>query len=352
MSVPALTGPLYLRNNRVLVVDDEPLNLQVFDYNFGRDFTLAFANNAEEALSILREERVAVIIADHRMPGMQGLDLLSWVAEHRPETVRLLLTAHTDIPLLLDAVNRGILFRYIPKPWDADSMRQDMMLAIQRHLLEDENLRLRGAAEGNPHSPAAVAGAVASTLETIVGQLSGGNAAPALREATALLEGAKRAAARAPDDALGHEPNEIALAAVAGVRTHIARIGVQLETELSPDLPRVAGPRNALIGALAALIQNAVEAMKDQSGRRVLGVRSTRSAKGGILFSVSDTGPGLAPAELVGVSRAWFSTRDQPGMGLAIARAEALARKGSLTAEKRPAGGTVLLLELPAWTPP
>ena len=336
----------------MLVVDDEPLNLQVFDYNFGRDFTLAFANNAEEALAILREERVAVIIADHRMPGMQGLDLLSWVAEHRAETVRVLLTAHTDIPLLLDAVNRGILFRYVPKPWDADSMRQDMMLAIQRHLLEDENARLRSAAEGNPHAPDAVAGAVATDLETIVSCLGAGNTTAASAHAHALLLGARRAAAREGEVAGAHEPNELALAAVAGVRSHITRIGVQLETELSPDLPRVAGPRSVIIGALAALVQNAVESMRDHEGRRVLGVRSTRSASGGVAFTVSDTGDGMANPSMVATSRAWFSTRDQPGMGLAIARAVAEARGGRIFAENRPQRGTCVVLELPAWTPP
>jgi FixJ family two-component response regulator len=54
---------------------------------------------------------VAAIIADHRMPGMLGLDLLALVAQRSPAIVRVLLTAHTDVPLLVDAVNRGVLFR-------------------------------------------------------------------------------------------------------------------------------------------------------------------------------------------------------------------------------------------------
>ena len=328
------------------------MNLQVFDYNFGRDFTLAFANNAEEALAILREERVAVIIADHRMPGMQGLDLLSWVAEHRQETVRLLLTAHTDIPLLLDAVNRGILFRYVPKPWDADSMRQDMMLAIQRHLLEDENARLRAAAEGNPHAPDAVAAAVATDLGGVVSQLESGAIPVALDFAKTLLASARRAAVSPVEAGGGHEPNEIALAAVSGVRSHITRIGVQLETELSPDLPRVAGSRNAIVSALAALVQNAVESMRDQESRRVLGVRSTLSASGGVAFAITDTGPGFPDPGAVATSRAWSSTRAQPGMGLAIARAAAEGRGGRIYAENRPSGGACVVFELPAWAPP
>jgi DNA-binding NtrC family response regulator len=95
----------------ILVVDDEPLNLQVFEYNFGEEFPLLYAPNAEKALEALATANVAAIIADHRMPGMLGLDLLALVAQRSPAIVRVLLTAPTDVPLLVDAVNRGVLFR-------------------------------------------------------------------------------------------------------------------------------------------------------------------------------------------------------------------------------------------------
>jgi CheY-like chemotaxis protein len=350
MPEPALTGPLYLRNNLVLVVDDEPLNLQVFDYNFGRDFSLSFANNAEEALAILREERVAVIVADHRMPGMQGLDLLSWVAEHRPQTVRLLLTAHTDITLLLDAVNRGILFRYLPKPWDADGMRQDIMLAIQRHLLEDENARLRAAAEKNPHEPAAVAAALALDVELVLNALRQDDHDGARALAEGLLDGAQRSSAPLREPGGAHDPNEVALAAVAGVRSQITRLGVELETELSPGLPQIGGSRSAIISALAALIQNAVEAMDGQSDRRVLGVHTTQSPDGGVRYTVTDDGVGFPPSAAQAGPRSWFSTRGKPGMGLAIANAVARSRGGSLTIAARPAGGSAIHLDLPPWS--
>jgi DNA-binding NtrC family response regulator len=180
--------------SHILVVDDEPLNLQVFEYNFGDEFPLLYAANATEALAALDAHPVAVIIADHRMPGMLGLDLLALVADRHPTAVRILLTAHTDVPLLVDAVNREVLFRYIAKPWDADGMRQDMQLALSRHAEEIERHRVLSWALPGMRGLAAVAGHVAEA-QTALASGSPSSAAPHLAAAaerlSALLDSAE-----------------------------------------------------------------------------------------------------------------------------------------------------------------
>ena len=355
--LPSLSS-LQVRQHRILVVDDEPLNLQVFEFNFGDDFALIFAASAEEALGVLQSQRVSVVIADHRMPGMLGLDLLTWVADHRPEVVRILLTAHTDVPLLLDSVNRGILFRYIAKPWDADSMRQDMHLAIQRHLLNDENVRLLAVAEHNAHPPDAIASALVADLarvqvacreaaaEASEGRGSGEAARTAERLLDQLVGDARREAQRRFGTFLTLEPSEVALAALASERHRIAAAGVSIQTALSPEAPRFLGTRTGLIEALAALLRNAVEAAGRGPGRRLVELATAGEDPGWMSFRVTDSGPGF-PAEIrEAAPRTWFSTAGRSGLGLAVARSIAELHGGELVIHPGPGGSVSLRVPL------
>jgi two-component system response regulator AtoC len=126
----------------ILIVDDEQDNLDAFRFNFKRSFTILCAQSGDEALELLREHEVAVIITDQRMPRMTGLELLQQVAQVRPDTVGIILTAFTDVDVLVDAINLGHIYRYITKPWEAKEVRGVLMHAIERYSLQRENQRL------------------------------------------------------------------------------------------------------------------------------------------------------------------------------------------------------------------
>jgi two-component system, NtrC family, response regulator AtoC len=127
---------------RVVVVDDEPDQLQVFRLNFRRDFDLHLAESGAEALDLLRQKEPAVLLTDQRMPGMSGVDLLVQAKELQPDTVRMVVTAYKDAESILDAVNQGDVYRYVVKPWSVDEMRITIRRAIERYVLEKENQRL------------------------------------------------------------------------------------------------------------------------------------------------------------------------------------------------------------------
>ena len=118
----------------LLVVDDEPEVLQSLHELFRRDYqVLAFTRGAE-ALDALDARDVPVVLSDQRMPGMSGLDFLGRVAKVRPDATRLLFTGYSDFQTVIDAINRGHVFRYITKPWDAEELASTIRQAVERHV--------------------------------------------------------------------------------------------------------------------------------------------------------------------------------------------------------------------------
>src|SRR4028119_2106220 len=104
---------------KMLVVDDEPDNLDLLYRTFRRDFDVLRAESGIDALSVLSSEgEVAVIISDQRMPEMKGTEFLSKTVPQFPDTVRIILTGFTDVEDLVEAINSGQVYKYITKPWD------------------------------------------------------------------------------------------------------------------------------------------------------------------------------------------------------------------------------------------
>ncbi|MEA5572722.1 SpoIIE family protein phosphatase [Calothrix sp. UHCC 0171] len=113
-----------LEKLKLMVVDDEPDNLELLYRTFRRDFQVFKASNALSAIDILEKEgEMAVIISDQRMPEMNGTEFLSLTVERFPDTIRILLTGFTDVEDLVDAINSGQVFKYITKPWKPDRLK-------------------------------------------------------------------------------------------------------------------------------------------------------------------------------------------------------------------------------------
>lgn len=126
----------------ILVVDDEPDNLDAFQFNFRKDFRLLLAQSAQEALALLQTEQVAVIVTDQRMPQMTGLAFLREAKSKAPLAVPIIVTAYTDVEVLIEAIHLSDLYRYVKKPWDQKELRGVLFQALERHKLLTENARL------------------------------------------------------------------------------------------------------------------------------------------------------------------------------------------------------------------
>lgn len=127
MSIPARTAP------GVLFVDDEVKALSMFERAFGGRFPVRTAASAASALRVLEAEAdgLGVVIADQRMPGGTGIELLREVRTRYPDKVRLLTTAYTEIDTLVGAINEGSVFRFVSKPWDLEALGAEIAEALR-----------------------------------------------------------------------------------------------------------------------------------------------------------------------------------------------------------------------------
>lgn len=121
---------------KMLVVDDEPDNLDLLYRTFRRDFDVLRAESGIDALTLLSTEgEVAVIISDQRMPEMKGTEFLSKTVPEFPDTVRIILTGFTDVEDLVEAINAGQVYKYITKPWDPNELKTVVQHAAETYEL-------------------------------------------------------------------------------------------------------------------------------------------------------------------------------------------------------------------------
>ena len=118
---------------KILCVDDETANLRLLERLFRDSYEVFTASSGAEALELLSVHDVALIISDQRMPGLPGIDFLKHAADMRPQTVRMMLTGYTDAGTLVDAINSGVVYKYVTKPWVNDELAASVKRALQHY---------------------------------------------------------------------------------------------------------------------------------------------------------------------------------------------------------------------------
>ena len=126
----------------LLVVDDEPDVVKSVQDLLRFDYKVLGATRAADALKLLREQPVHVVLSDQRMPEMTGVEFLRQLREQFPDTVRLLFTGYADIRAVIDAINQGNVYRYITKPWEPEELQAVIREAVERYDLVAERKRL------------------------------------------------------------------------------------------------------------------------------------------------------------------------------------------------------------------
>jgi len=130
------------KNFTILYVDDEQQNLISFKAAFRREYNVLTAKSGQEAIELLQVNDVQLIISDQRMPEMTGVEFLEKVLPEFPDAIRMILTGFSDVEAIIDAINKGKVFRYITKPWDENELRMTIENARTLYGLQVKNKQL------------------------------------------------------------------------------------------------------------------------------------------------------------------------------------------------------------------
>ena len=118
---------------KVLYLDDEENNLIAFKALFRREFDVFTTTSPQEAVAYLNANEVPIILSDQKMPELSGAEFFELTLNDFPNAVRILVTGYADIEAVIDAINRGQVYRYVAKPWNENDLRVCLLNAAERY---------------------------------------------------------------------------------------------------------------------------------------------------------------------------------------------------------------------------
>ncbi|MCS6915784.1 MAG: ATP-binding protein [Myxococcales bacterium] len=373
----------------VLYVDDDRANLLAFRALTGDLYDVVTARSGEEALRILAELReVAVLITDQRMPGLGGAELCEQVRLSHPDTVRMLVTAYSDLNAAVDAINRGHVSRYLRKPWNPDELLAALREAAEFYRLTKtvQQLQVRIAETERMYALGVLVAGIGHELRNPLGWITtnltfcrralehiqqslSGEVLPrterervqqTLREMDAALQDAGEGALRVQEivdgislssrnEAPVDQPVDVVHVVrsigrlVQGEALHRGRLTLSVE-----EVPPVLGSPTRLGQVLLNLVVNALQALPPRPHEQnVVSIRVYPDGEW-VCLEVRDNGVGIAPESLGRIFDPFFTTKGQgTGLGLAISRQIVLEMGGTLDVESEVGVGSRFVVRLP-----
>lgn len=362
----------------LLIVDDEAETLKALRRELRREHHVYTAESAEEALRLLREEPIQVVLTDQRMPGTTGTELLRVVQRDFPDKIRLLLTAYADIDSIIEAVNAGGVHRYLTKPWDRGDLAITVREACHRYRVEEDNRRLVAELQSANRKLAELdclrrdlvcmaAHDLRNLLHIIQGFLGLMRETDDVRQQRYLLRLDTSASAVVQTlndllDAASIDTEQVRLdvreidlvgltAKVAGACEAAAqRGGARLAVDLPAAPIHLACDPGRIERVLRNLVQNALRSSPPGGAVRVAVRRLETAAE----VRVSDEGPGIATDDLPNVfCRVWRASpapgsgERNLGLGLSVCKAFVERHGGSIGVESAPGRGSTFWFTLP-----
>jgi signal transduction histidine kinase len=381
--MPEVTERRGVRDQVVLVVDDEPANQRAVRRALLDECSVVTAGGADEALAILAGQQVALVITDQRMPGMSGTELLAETVRDYPNLVRVVLTGYTDVETLVGAINGGQVYHFLNKPWETRELRQVVRRGLERYCAEMERVRLmeelevawgraRREAEQKGTLLTMTAHELGTPLHILVNSLELLQEMNHAAGAVQWIETAQRASRwlarnvaqinragqvqgeslrlRCETFDLGSLLQEIVDELVLG----IGRRKLSVETTLPLQKPVWADPR-WIRHAVWGLLSNAVRFTPDGGGIRV----DATEEEGTAVIAVSDSGIGIAPEHLEDIFEPFSTAMGDPlthtsglftygarglGLGLATVKGIMEAHEGTATVMSSLGNGSTFIL--------
>ncbi|MEO0460366.1 MAG: hybrid sensor histidine kinase/response regulator [Myxococcota bacterium] len=382
----------------VLYVEDEPGNRLVFEAAFQDRYAVVMASNAEEALAIMRrgEHRIGLVITDQRMPGIGGNELLRILKDEFPGCIRAILTAFSDIDPILQAINEGLVSRYVIKPWRLEELNDliawaldvfrigEQNSAAQARVLEQERLatlgtvfqamihdlnqplsyfvlnltQLQSIAEHSADIAAAIDGRridipakvrsqlvqTMNEVPAIVGDMMGG-----AEYLQTMMRDAKRfvSSETLNRDNILTDPHHAVAYSLNVCRHHAQQAGVDLRNRVSEYPTKLLVDYSIFCQVVINLVRNAVQAIEGSGKRDGRVTLSSEDKQDHVAFLVEDNGPGMTAEELARLGRGFYTTK-KGGSGIGVMQCHRLVgmNGGRFTMESEPGRGTTARIEL------
>lgn len=360
---------------RVLVVDDEEQNLVIFKTSFRRELKVSTASSAKAAIELIesQDEPFPVIVTDQKMPEMTGVDLLVRVRERWPDSIRMVLTAYTDVDSIIDAINRGNVYKFIYKPWDREELLRTILNAVETFELRQRNKALTeellraerlatvgrivsGLAHeiGNQLCTSAISEAILkryqddSFLATQIGIIR--NSLNMIHQMVSEI----RDFSQSKNQDLSLQPSRLGgiVREALGLLQYDETVKkCEIEAEID-DLVEARVHQGKIQQVVINLLKNAAQAIPaDRSGKIGVEVRQFESS---VILRISDNGQGIPNKIREEIWEPFFTTKEETGTGLGLDICKQIieAHGGSIVCESEEGVGTSFEVTIPALTEP
>ncbi|MCI0377916.1 MAG: hybrid sensor histidine kinase/response regulator, partial [Gemmataceae bacterium] len=327
----------------LLVVDDEPDLVQSVKDLLRFDYKVLTATRATEALKIVQNEKIHIVMTDQRMPEMTGVEFLKHLKESHPEAVRLLFTAYADLNAVTDAINQGNVYRYISKPWESEELKSILRQAVDYYDLQEErrqlirevqeknlqlekaNVDLRQANELKKAFIRVASHELRTPLTIVMGLSELAHGSPAAQEpfrdwmgqmhkASVRLnervnQVVKMLQAEKYERTLQPRTTDVAgllRAAAAEVDSFVKQRGHEFQVEAAAEVGSVWAEPDKIHDSLVQLLVNAIKFTPDGGRIRL----SARRSDGQVEIAVTDNGTGIDAASLSRIFEPFFTRFD------------------------------------------
>jgi signal transduction histidine kinase len=351
----------------ILYLDDEEQNLISFQALFRRHYNVFTTTSAHEAVDILNNNDIQIIFSDQKMPEVSGVEFFETILPDFPHPVRILLTGYADIEAVIDAINKGQVYRYVAKPWDANELTICVENALEKYHREQELLRKSNdldqsnaaleqfifSASQELRNPTDHILQSTTILEKFIHDSEGVAALQNIQQQVKRLQDfSEQIAGYYSNSKVAAENAEVNLEqliqqSIDSIPGNLTQVSWNITTELNLNGPFVSDKSRLLI-ILQNLLNNAVrfsDANKSSNNIQVSVIQNAEKA----IFRIADQGVGIDPGRLDQLFSVQLNSEKASAGGINMYLTKSVVDKmqGKISISSKPGEGTLITFELP-----